>query len=98
MYELFREMRVNPATGTISPEDIKLAHAGLRNMSNLRGSLPLNWDEVGPDNIGGRTRTFLIDNQDASGNTLYAGGVSGGTLITTFAEASDVHPAAMVTV
>lgn len=78
MFEFFKMFRNNPTTGTVSLEDIKLAQQGLRNMSNLRGSLPLNWSELGPDNVGGRTRCILIDNQDATGNTVYAGGVSGG--------------------
>ncbi|MBQ9639238.1 MAG: T9SS type A sorting domain-containing protein [Bacteroidales bacterium] len=34
--------------------------------------------EVGPDNIGGRCRAIIADMQDASGSTLYAGGVAGG--------------------
>ncbi len=34
--------------------------------------------ERGPKNIGGRTRTILIDKNDPSGNTIWAGGVGGG--------------------
>lgn len=39
-----------------------------------------NWTNLGPDNIGGRTRALLIDNQDAANNYqhMFAGGVSGG--------------------
>jgi len=36
------------------------------------------WRERGPNNIGGRTRTILIDLNDPSGNTIWAGGVGGG--------------------
>lgn len=43
-----------------------------------RSGLNLQWEELGPDNIGGRTRAILVDKRDPSGNTLYAGGVSGG--------------------
>ncbi len=42
------------------------------------GAFNLQWEELGPDNIGGRTRAILIDNRDPSGNTIYAGAVSGG--------------------
>lgn len=42
------------------------------------GSLGLQWQELGPDNVGGRTRAILIDKRDSTNNTLYAGGVSGG--------------------
>ena len=41
-----------------------------------RRSLGLNWEELGPDNIGGRTRAILIDKSNT--NRVYAGGVSGG--------------------
>ncbi len=43
-----------------------------------RSGLGLNWEELGPDNVGGRTRSILIDKRDPSHNTVYAGGVGGG--------------------
>lgn len=39
-------------------------------------SLGIDWYDVGPDNIGGRTRALLIDN--ANPNLIFAGGVAGG--------------------
>ena len=39
----------------------------------------LEWQEMGPNNIGGRTRTLLIDKDDP--NKLYSGGVSGGLFV-----------------
>ena len=39
-----------------------------------RGEYPLSWHELGPDNIGGRTRAIVAVGM----NTLYAGAVSGG--------------------
>jgi len=36
------------------------------------------WEERGPSNIGGRTRTIMVDPNDATGNTVWAGSVSGG--------------------
>ena len=38
----------------------------------------LTWTERGPVNIGGRTRALLFDKNDATNNTVLAGGVSGG--------------------
>ncbi len=38
----------------------------------------ISWQERGPGNIGGRTRALLFDKNDASNNTIFAGGVSGG--------------------
>jgi photosystem II stability/assembly factor-like uncharacterized protein len=43
--------------------------------ANPSGSA-LTWTSLGPGNIGGRTRTLVIDSNDP--NTMYAGGVSGG--------------------
>jgi hypothetical protein len=45
---------------------------------NRAGALNLNWEFMGPDNVGGRTRAILIDNRDPSRNTVWAGGVGGG--------------------
>src|SRR5204863_4413972 len=38
----------------------------------------LTWQERGPNNVGGRTRAIMIDRRDATGNTVFAGSVSGG--------------------
>jgi hypothetical protein len=43
----------------------------------------LTWQERGPNNIGGRTRAFLVDANDGSGNTVFAAGVGGGVWKTT---------------
>jgi photosystem II stability/assembly factor-like uncharacterized protein len=56
---------------------VKYADIQLRNASRA-GALGLQWEELGPDNVGGRTRALLIDKRDPSGNTIYAGGVAGG--------------------
>ncbi len=36
------------------------------------------WKERGPNNIGGRTRVIMVDANDSSGKTVFAGGVTGG--------------------
>lgn len=51
----------------------QLAQSGSR-----AGALNLQWEELGPDNVGGRTRAILIDRRDPTRNTLYVGGVAGG--------------------
>lgn len=43
----------------------------------------LNWHELGPTQIGGRTRALLVDKNDATGNTVWAGSVGGGLWKTT---------------
>jgi hypothetical protein len=77
--EYYFNMRKNAITGDIPYEAMVEARNAAREMQGLRaGSLGLSWSEMGPDNVGGRTRCFLIDNRDATGKTLYAGGVNGG--------------------
>ncbi len=71
----------NPITGQIDPMDvirIREEAYQMRNNRSTAASLGLNWSELGPDNVGGRTRAILIDNRDASHQTMFAGSVSGG--------------------
>ncbi len=55
-----------------------------RNEQRLAGISPnapipgVNWIERGPNNIGGRTRTMLVDPNDATGKRVFAAGVDGG--------------------
>jgi len=51
----------------------------------------LPWTERGPGNVGGRTRGLIIDPDDASKNTWFAGSVSGGIWKTTDAGATWVN-------
>lgn len=41
-----------------------------------RGALNIEWEEMGPDNQGGRARALLIDRNNP--NRIFCGGVSGG--------------------
>ncbi len=69
--------RVNQYTGTIDIADIMRAQEQVKALQRKGGnSLNITWQEKGPNNIGGRTRAFLIDKDNS--NVLYAGGVSGG--------------------
>jgi PKD repeat protein len=43
----------------------------------------VNWRSLGPKNQGGRSRTMLIDANDATGNTVFSGSVGGGLWRTT---------------
>ncbi|HEX9659063.1 MAG TPA: hypothetical protein VGA18_02145, partial [Rhodothermales bacterium] len=47
------------------------------------GSVAHEWTSRGPGNVGGRTRGLIIDPDDASGNTWFAGAVGGGIWKTT---------------
>jgi len=76
-------MRVNPATGRIDISEVEAARQLVDGMANesrnermKSNSLDLQWEELGPDNIGGRTRAILIDHTNP--NLMFAGSVSGG--------------------
>ena len=80
-FEQMFELTVNPSTGKLDDgelttlrEEIAQRRANERNPGEVGNA----WDERGPNDIGGRTRAILFDPNDASNNTVYAGGVSGG--------------------
>lgn len=80
-YEAFlyrQDLIKNVNTGVVDLQDhynaIKQAEL-LRN-NGSRGALGLAWEEMGPDDVGGRTRAVLVDKNNSS--HLFAGGVSGG--------------------
>lgn len=43
-----------------------------------RGTTQPEWEEHGPNAVGGRTRAIIFDLNDEGGNTVWAGGVAGG--------------------
>jgi PKD repeat protein len=49
-----------------------------QSMSLAPGAASSPWEERGPDNVGGRTRALMWDPNAASGNKVWAGGVTGG--------------------
>ena len=49
------------------------------------------WIERGPVNVGGRTRTIMIDPNDPTSQTIWAGSVAGGLWKTTTIDASPVE-------
>ncbi|AXG69170.1 hypothetical protein KORDIASMS9_01389 [Kordia sp. SMS9] len=81
------ELTMNPSLGRPTPELIPEIQ---RQLSQLQGRAPgdavdNNWEERGPNNIGGRTRALLFDPNDINNanpaddyTRVFAGGVSGG--------------------
>jgi len=71
-------MKANPATGRIDPSDVSKARQTADKMATNRSekSVAVNWEFMGPDNIGGDTRAILIDKDNPQ--RLIAGSVSGG--------------------
>ncbi len=56
--------------------EFKRAFARVSKLKSAKVILP--WREIGPSNIAGRTRSIVIDNEDTTGKTLFAGSVGGG--------------------
>ncbi|HUR66554.1 MAG TPA: T9SS type A sorting domain-containing protein [Chitinophagaceae bacterium] len=85
MRQEFRMTR-DPQLNIIPNERLEIARSFMRSMNrggHALGIAALNWQERGPSNVGGRTRTIMIDKRDVSGNTVFAGSVSGGIFKTT---------------
>jgi hypothetical protein len=76
-------LRVNESTGRIDISEVEAARqavedliSGNQTARTQSGTLDLNWQELGPDNIGGRTRAILFSRTHV--DSMWAGGVSGG--------------------
>jgi hypothetical protein len=79
-------MTHDPDLGYIPTEKLIEARQKMRDMMekpNSRILAGLGWAERGPNNVGGRSRALLIDQSDATGNTVLFGSVSGGLWRTT---------------
>ncbi len=78
MQEWFWNRRANLQTGQMDYNYIAKVTKEMEAYNSMKGTndFPLSWIEMGPDKVGGRTRSILIDKNNT--NTLYAGSVSGG--------------------
>lgn len=72
---IFRLKR-DPKTNSINHDDIVRAYDQANKLSLFRLNKSFTWANLGPDNVGGRTRAFLIDKDSA--NIMLVGSVSGG--------------------
>lgn len=84
-YEQEWELTMNPVLGRPTFENLKEIRADQqlkRNalaLARVPGDAASNsWVERGPNNVGGRTRAIMFDPNDATNETMFAGGVSGG--------------------
>ena len=75
-----RMMTMDPALGYVPYERLDAAQQYTKSLMNnpMLRTNALAWSERGPNNVGGRTRAILVDKRDATGNTIFAGGVGGG--------------------
>jgi photosystem II stability/assembly factor-like uncharacterized protein len=76
----WRSSLLQDESGNVIPE----YHLNAMKQANqMRGnsaqrSSSLQWEELGPGNIGGRTRAVIYDKRDTSRKTIYVGAVGGG--------------------
>jgi len=82
--EYMHFLKEDPATGKIDPALVEQARqevlARSKSSSN-KALLGLNWENMGPDNVGGRTRAVLVDRNNP--NIVYAGSIAGGLFVST---------------
>lgn len=82
----FEEMyllQINPYTGKTHPENTYNIQQELKEQRAYQQRTPGDaidnqWQERGPNNVGGRTRMVLFDPNDDDNKRVFAGGVSGG--------------------
>jgi hypothetical protein len=75
--EFYKMMRADLQTGEVNQALILQKKAEITaQIASIKksGSSAMDWEEMGPNNVGGRTRAFLA----FDANTLFAGSVSGG--------------------
>ncbi|NNE54790.1 MAG: hypothetical protein HKN32_02125, partial [Flavobacteriales bacterium] len=74
---IYKKLRGNLETGEIEPQDwyeVRNAAMDHKRSQGANRALDLGWIEMGPDNIGGRTRALLIMDD----MNVFAGSCSGG--------------------
>ena len=87
VFELERERTKNPITGEVPKDGLMKAIENTRLQQDyfekhnafFRGAIVnAKWQERGPSNVGGRTRAILVDLNDPTHKTIFAGGSTGG--------------------
>ncbi len=76
--EYFSLLRNNQVTGMVDPQDELQSRQKVNDLLRVKSgnALNLDWTEVGPDNLGGRTRAIVFDVNNPQ--TVYAASVYGG--------------------
>ncbi len=83
--EYNHQLRANQFTGKIDPDEVNAAKEFMRNSAMRSGKkdFPLQWEEMGPENVVGRTSGAIIDRNNP--HVWYAGGVAGSVWNSTMA-------------
>lgn len=86
-------MTMDPTTKEVPTDRLVTAFNNLKESQSGRfaaDAIPgVSWTELGPDNIGGRTRALMWDPNDVNNQKLWAAGVAGGIWFNT--DVTDVN-------
>lgn len=75
-------IRRDPETGSIPISSVLEARNESKSFAQaFKTEATFTWEEMGPDNFGGRTRALIVDQTVEDGSRLYAGSVSGGLFV-----------------
>ena len=77
-------LRADPKTGEIDLADVLKSREAIKAFFNQNAKNSVNslqWQFIGPDFVGGRSRAILQDNQTVDSDIFYAGGVAGGVFV-----------------
>ena len=84
-FEFERLKTFNPTTGEIpagamdkARQSVQKSLQKAKSERKAAGIPNVKWKELGPANVGGRTRGIMYDPNDATRNKVWSGGVSGG--------------------
>lgn len=73
------EMTKDPSTGEVPRERLLKSYTIMeKKQQSMKENYSISWEERGPDNVGGRTRAIIFDQNDPSYQTVFAGSVAGG--------------------
>jgi PKD repeat protein len=72
-------MTMDPETGEVPYDRLIAANKKVARMLKRRTAISgVEWQERGPDNVGGRIRAMMFDPNDVTNKKVWAGGVGGG--------------------
>lgn len=76
--EYLNTLRANPQTGVVDYNDYQTVRTQVMKLAAMKQNKSLNmvWEQMGPDNVGGRGRAIWVDRFNS--NIIYAGSVAGG--------------------
>ena len=71
--------RIDPALGVVPYENLIKANQEMDLLRHQRAPIGgVNWEERGPNNVGGRTRAIMFDPNDMTHKKVWAGSIGGG--------------------